>query len=96
MSDIIEPVTGTASGAVGTGGGWGGGKLAGFVISETAGAAATVNVRDGGASGTIIFRINLAANQTVPVITNGRMNFSTGDVYFEVLSGAVRWTALKV
>ena len=92
----LQPVTGVASGAVGSDTGtYGGGKLGGFVISETAAATASVNVRDGTVTGTILFRINLAANGTVVVMPMDYINFPAGDVYFEVVSGTVRWTALK-
>lgn len=91
MADMAEPVSGTASAAVGAS------KIAGFVVSETAGAAASFNLRDGGASGTIIFRVNLAANGTVSILPGGlRMNMQNGDCYAEVLSGTLRWTVVKV
>ena len=95
--DMLQAVTGVVSGAVGADTGtYGAGKLAGWVLSETSGAAvATVNVRDGGAAGAILFRFNLAASGTVVFAPAGKINFPGGDAYFEILAGAVRWTALK-
>lgn len=94
--DLLQAVTGVVSAAVGADTGtYGAGKLAGWVLSETAGAVATVNVRDGGAAGAILFRFNLAASATVVFAPAGKINFPAGDAYFEILAGAVRWTALK-
>jgi hypothetical protein len=80
--------TNTSSGASGFS------TLTGYTISETAGAAAVVTVRTG-ASGTTLWRITLAANETMgdqfgdnPVVPP-----STTNIYFSVDSGAVRWTA---
>jgi len=72
--------------------------LTGWQISETAGAAAVVTIRDG-SGGNVLAHINIGANQTVgeaygenPIIPDdfGAGNFA---FFFSVDSGTVRWTA---
>ena len=80
-------VTGTSSATTGFR------TLTGFIFQETAGAVATVTVRDQSAGG-ILWGVNLAAKETVgdqfgenPVASEfGR------DFYVSVDAGTVRWT----
>jgi hypothetical protein len=72
-------------------------NLTGFVVTETAGAAATFTFRDASA-GTIYFRVNLAANESAgeqfgenPIISYA--GGSTTGFYASVDTGTVRWTA---
>lgn len=71
--------------------------LSGYTIAETAGAAAVVNIREA-SGGTVLWRINLAANESMgeqfsdPVTLLGVVANTTA-FFFEVASGTVRWTA---
>lgn len=64
-------------------------RLTGWCASETAGAAAVVNLRSGTVTGTIIARINLAADGTHAVGLATELVVSAG-VYVEVNSGAAQ------
>lgn len=62
-------------------------RIRGFYARETAGAAASFNIRRNDVSGTIVVPCNLAANGAVG---EGQANFEgADDWYLEVLSGAV-------
>ncbi len=60
-------------------------RFVAYSMRETGGAAATVNIRDGGASGTILEARDLAANEEVPITEVG--NLVTGGVYVQIASG---------
>lgn len=64
------------------------GILEGFSLRATS--TAVVNIRDGGASGSIIVPLNIAANTSVLEQTLD-LPFNT-DIYFEVVSGVVLGT----
>ena len=66
--------------------------LKGMNVTSTAGA--TINVRDGGASGTIVVSAIIAATGTFTE-QFGDLPFNT-DVYFEVASGSVTHGAFFV
>lgn len=98
----VKAKSGTASGGTGIM------NLTGWSITETAGApaAATVNIRAGGAAGPIIFVREIEANgdDTVswahPVDANASASVNGATLhdqanswYFEITTGTVRWTA---
>lgn len=88
---IIQPVAVTGSGAVGPV--TGGTLWYGFNFAENAGSpgAARVLVRDGGAGGTIIHDIRIAASQSVGDIFPMAVRCtSTSGFYVEVNAGTVR------
>ena len=87
--------TTTITGAGQAGGGF---KLAGWVVTETAGAAATVNFRDG-ASGPIVAQVRIPAASASPTVrmgpANSYINLLSGNLQIEVVSGAVQWAAYR-
>lgn len=64
--------------------------VTGFNIAETAAGVARVLFRDGGAAGAIIADIHLAASQSVGESFTWPLTLSTGGIYVDVVSGAVR------
>lgn len=65
----------------------------GLVVTETAGSTARVTVRNGGASGTIVFDRRLAANASNDIVTQETVQFPDG-IYVKVESGAVQFALL--
>lgn len=64
-------------------------SIMGFHIAETAGAAAEVRLRDGGASGDIFVQVNLAADESRHVPFSRPVIFPAG-VFVDVVSGSVQ------
>lgn len=65
----------------------------GLVSRETAGSTARVTVRDGGASGTIVFDRYLTANANDTLFVDCDIQFPSG-IYVKIESGAARVTLL--
>lgn len=61
----------------------------GLFVSETANAAARVTVRDGGASGTVVFDRRLTAYGNADIIPTETVQFPDG-IYVKVESGDVQ------
>ncbi len=65
----------------------------GLVVTETAGSTARVTVRNGSASGTIVFDRRLAASASNDIIPQETVQFPDG-IYVKVESGAVQFALL--
>ena len=92
MAQFAKIATGTSSATSGFK------SLTGYTIAETAAAAAVVTIRDA-SGGNILWRINLAANESMGDNWGGVAISPTGfgaenfAFFFSVDSGTVRWTA---
>lgn len=63
-------------------------RLQGFSIKEDAGAAATIELRKAAIGGTVVFYLNLAANESVNAVFPESISFE-GGVYVKELTGSV-------
>jgi hypothetical protein len=67
-------------------------SLSGFWFCENAGtpAAASVNLRDGGAAGAIIARIKLAASESKGLSFTRPVRLTSGALYVQVTAGTIQ------
>lgn len=65
----------------------------GLYASETAGSTARITVRDGGASGTIVFDRTLSANANADIVPTETVQFPDG-IYVKIESGTVQLALL--